>query len=145
MERQKHSRHTTHTPHPQCYHLVEMKIPLKTGGPAIPLERVTHSREWYPLHSGYLFLLYGTKCHLFQKIWIYQFLSKQKNRLTEATKGQRGCAAGLTPIERMRREDGWIPVEDNRGPAVATSAELACTERAVFPSASWRSSTVHLR
>ena len=101
MERQKkkNTHGIQHTPHPQCYHLVEMKIPLKTGGPAIPLERVTHSREWYPLHSGYLFFVIWDQVSSFSKIWIYQFLSKQKNRLTEATKGQCGCAAQLTPID----------------------------------------------
>lgn len=50
----------------------------------MPLEGFTDPREWYPFHSGYRFLLYGTKCHLLK--FGFSCFCKNRNGLTEATK-----------------------------------------------------------
>lgn len=113
MERQKTLTAYTHT-HPQCYHLVEMKYHWRQEGQPSLWEGFTDSREWHPLHSGYLFLLYGTKCHLL-KFGFTLFLSKQKPTHWR-DEGQCGCAAQLTPIwasskriDNRVTENPWWP------------------------------------
>lgn len=61
------------------------------------------------------------------EIWIDLFLSKQKST-HRSDEGQCGCAVQLTPIEASSKR---IDNKSNWKPMVATSVELACTERAV--------------
>lgn len=96
MERQKHSQNThIHT----ALSLGSNEIPLKTGGPTIPLEGFTPFQGVVPITFGlslllFLFLFFlssGTKCHLFK--FGFTSFSKDRNRLAEATKDSVGCAA----------------------------------------------------
>lgn len=94
MERLKHSQNThIHT----ALSLGSNEIPLKTGGPTIPLEGFTPFQGVVPITFGLSLLLFlfflssGTKCHLFK--FGFTSFSKDRNRLAEATKDSVGCAA----------------------------------------------------
>lgn len=120
----KHSQHK-HTHTPSVLSLGWNEIPLKTGGPAIPMRRFYRLQGMAPITFGLSLFVIWDQVSSFE-IWIYLFLSKQKptHRRDE---GQCGCPAQLTPIwASSKRIDN-----SNWKPVVATPVELACIERAV--------------
>lgn len=133
--RNTHSTHTnTHTP--SVLSLGWNEIPLKTGGPAIPLEGFKDSREWHPLHTDYLFLLYGTKYHLLE--FGFSCFCQNRNQLTEAAKD----SLDVQPSSHSSKQAaGEQLTHSDWKPAVAT---VRVMHRGQVPSASWWPSIVHL-
>lgn len=119
QQRQTHTHRYTSTP--QCSHLVENEIPLKkTGGPAMPLWEVLPTLG---NSTHFICLLYGTKCCVWKKKM--GFFCKDRKQTHRSNEGP--CGWTCSPVDTCHsRRDGS---ERPEKPVVATSAELACTEK----------------